>query len=194
MIDKRLIQNLAGLNAVQVRQVEYALHISSGDHKLPWLYSRSLELLELLTDMIMTELDSLDEDLQYWETLSTSPQLELDMLQLLVSSYRFMRSRWNKRYPNWAWAGPRIHGNTDKHKQISKKMRGIMRQSMVASEEQAVLQRALAAAVANAGPSSPVRSGLSTAEIEERELLHIQDVFGNVDEHIFVLRFDMQKL
>lgn len=192
MTDKRLVSNLAGLNAAHVRQVEYALHMCSGDDKLPWLYKRTLQQLENLVELIMTEIDSLQADLHFWETLSCSTVVETWVLQWHVSFYRYARYQWNKRFPDWQWAG--TTGVQPGNKPVTRKMCGIMRNSMIASREDVAAKRAHAAAVANASPDSPMRAGMNEEEIEEQEQLYEYDVYGNVDEHIFVLRFDLQQL
>lgn len=195
MTDKRLVRNLAGLNAASVRQVEYALHMCSGDHNLSAMYTNTLSMLESLVELVSTEIDSCRCDLRYWETMTHSTKIEVELLKFHVLAYRYMKHAWRKYLPGlerrWAYAA---HPTVKRLTNFTKKMRNIMRQSMMASQEQATSIRERAAAVANADPSSPLRNSLSPEEIERQEMLHIHDVSGNIDEHIFVLRFDLQQM
>jgi len=195
MTDKRLVKNLAGLNVSAVRQVEYALQMCSGDHNLPAIYTNTLNLLECLVELVSTEINSCRCDLRYWENMTHSTKIEVELLKWHVLAYRYMKHAWHRYLPGLAqrWrctTGPTVKRLTN----FTQKMRNIMRQSVMASTEQAASIREHAAAVANADASSALRTRLSSEEVERQELLHIHDVSGNIDEHIFVLRFDLQQM
>ena len=171
MIDKRLVLNLSGLNPAAVRHVDYVLHMCSGDSGLSNLFCSSLDILENLVELVSIEIDSCCCDIRYWETILCSTNVEVNVIGYHMAAYRYVRYMCNKFLPEWEWTGTLDQTGND-----------------------AASLYAHAKAVANSNPSSPLRAGLTTEEVTLHELIHLKDWSGNADEHLFVLRFGLQRL
>ena len=193
MTDKRLVRNLVGLNAASVRQVEFALQMCRGDHKLSNLYKNTLKLVETLVALVSREIASCRSDLMYWETMTHSTKIEVDILKWHVYAYRYMRHLWTKHLQEFSLDCMDPALLRQRMVSFATKVRSFvypdaLRPANTNDENVPIINASI---LTTPQRTSPGRSGKN---IQETCRDIDKDVYGNIDEHIFVLRFDLQQM
>ena len=138
-MDTRLQLNLVGIPHVAISRIEYVLYeANGGNSELPVLYRRMVLLVERLVDLVLCEISSCKRDLEYWEALSTSSQLEINLLLWQNAIYRFGMDRIAGLFRNNNNPIPQVEADINNDKILKARE---LRRTMHANARKSILNR-----------------------------------------------------
>ena len=195
-MDTRLQLNLVGIPHVAISRIEYVLYeANGGNSELPVLYRRMVLLVERLVDLVLCEISSCKRDLEYWEALSTSSQLEINLLLWQNAIYRFGMDRIAGLFRNNNNPIPQVEADINNDKILKARE---LRRTMHANARKSILNRSNDKPKSKSSGNyliySPKRDGSALSDDVNSAAASEAASVGNIERNIFVLRFDIQQL